>query len=63
MVLLLLIILLLLLFGGLPRWGYHSYGYGPSGIVGAILIVVAYLVLDGPNLRVLSVYDSRRGVE
>ena len=22
----------LTLFGGLPRWSYHSYGYGPSGI-------------------------------
>jgi uncharacterized protein DUF3309 len=45
--LLLLIILLLLLFGGLPRWGYHSYGYGPSGIVGAELIVVLILFLMG----------------
>ena len=38
--LVLLIVLLLLLFGGLPRWGYHSYGYRPSGIVGVILVVV-----------------------
>ena len=45
--LLLLIVLLLLLFGGLPRWGYHSYGYGPSGIVGTILIVVLILFLMG----------------
>ena len=45
--LILLIILLLIVFGGLPRWGYHSYGYGPSGIVGVILIVVLILFLMG----------------
>jgi Protein of unknown function (DUF3309) len=45
--LILLIVLLLLLFGGLPRWGYHSYGYGPSGILGVILIVVLILFLLG----------------
>jgi len=45
--LILLIVLLLLLFGGLPRWGYHSYGYGPSGIFGVILIIVLILFLLG----------------
>jgi hypothetical protein len=45
--LILLIILILLLFGGLPRWGYHSYGYGPSGILGVILIIVLILFLLG----------------
>jgi len=45
--LILLIILILILFGGLPRWGYHSYGYGPSGIVGTILIIVLILFLLG----------------
>jgi len=45
--LILLILLILLLFGGLPRWGYHSYGYGPSGIVGTILIIVLILFLLG----------------
>jgi uncharacterized protein DUF3309 len=34
MSLLLLIVLLLLVFGGLPDWGYHNYGYAPSGIGG-----------------------------
>jgi hypothetical protein len=33
MSLLLLIIVLLLVFGGLPRWGYHSYGLLPRGWV------------------------------
>ena len=41
------IILLLLLFGGLPTWGYHSYGYGPSGLVGVILLIVLILLLTG----------------
>jgi hypothetical protein len=45
--LIVLVVLLLLLFGGLPRWGYHSYGYAPSGIVGVILVVVLILFLLG----------------
>jgi Protein of unknown function (DUF3309) len=45
--LILLIVLIVLLFGGLPRWGYHSYGYGPSGIVGVILVIVLILFLLG----------------
>jgi len=45
--LLLLIILLLLFFGGLPRWGYHSYGYAPSGLVGVLLIIIVILLLTG----------------
>jgi uncharacterized protein DUF3309 len=45
--LIVLVVLLLLLFGGLPRWGYHSYGYAPSGIVGVILVIVLILFLMG----------------
>jgi hypothetical protein len=44
--LILLVVLLLLVFGGLPAWGYHSYGWGPSGI-GGILLVVVLLFLSG----------------
>lgn len=47
MSLLVLIVLLLLVFGGLPTWGYHNYGYAPSGIGGIILIVVLILFLTG----------------
>jgi hypothetical protein len=47
MSLLLLIVLLLLVFGGLPTWGYHHYGYGPSGIGGIVLIVVVVMLLSG----------------
>lgn len=47
MSLVLLIVLLLLVFGGLPNWGYHNYGYGPSGILGIILVVILILLLTG----------------
>ena len=44
----LIILLILLLIGALPRWGYSSgWGYGPSGIVGVLLIVVLVLALTG----------------
>jgi len=44
----LIIILILLLIGAIPRWGYSSgWGYGPSGIVGVILIVIIVLALTG----------------
>ncbi|HEX9867940.1 MAG TPA: DUF3309 family protein [Candidatus Tectomicrobia bacterium] len=45
--LLLLIILIVFLLGGLPRWGYHSYGWGPSSISGVVLLVVLVLLLTG----------------
>ena len=45
--LILLIVLIVLLFGGLPNWGYHDYGYGPSGLVGFILIIIIILALTG----------------
>ena len=47
MSLLVLIVLLLLVFGGLPNWGYHNYGYAPSGLGAVILIVVLLLFLTG----------------
>ena len=43
----LLIVLLMVVFGGLPNLGYHSYGYGPSGIGGVLLVVVVALLLTG----------------
>lgn len=47
MSLILLILLILLIFGGLPTWGYHQYGYGPSGVGGVILLVLLVLLLTG----------------
>ena len=44
----LLIILILLLIGSLPSWGYsRGWGYGPSGLLGIIVIVLLILVLMG----------------
>ena len=45
--LLLLILVVLFLVGGLPRWGYHSYGYAPSGIGAVLLIILIVLLLSG----------------
>ena len=47
MSLLLLIVLVLLLVGGLPNWGYHKYGFAPSGFAGVVLLVVVVLLLTG----------------
>ena len=42
----LLILLVLLLIGGLPSWPYSkSWGYGPSGLFGLVLVIVVILVL------------------
>lgn len=44
----LLIILILLLVGTLPTWGHsRSWGYGPSGILGAVVVILLILVLLG----------------
>lgn len=43
----LLVILILMLLGGLPTWGYHTYGWGPSGIVGVLVIILIILLLTG----------------
>ncbi len=46
--LILLIVLFLLLVGALPRWGYNrNWGYGPTGIVGVLLIILLILMLSG----------------
>ena len=46
--LILLILLVLLLVGGLSTWNYsRDWGYGPSGGLGTILVIVLVLVLLG----------------
>lgn len=43
-----LVILVLLLIGALPAWPYsRGWGYGPSGSLGTILLIVIILVLLG----------------
>jgi hypothetical protein len=43
-----IIILVLILLGVIPTWPHSTgWGYGPSGIVGVILVIVLILVLLG----------------
>ncbi|MEO8304565.1 MAG: DUF3309 family protein [Betaproteobacteria bacterium] len=44
----LLIVLILILVGALPSWPHSkSWGYGPSGIVGLVVVVLIVLLLMG----------------
>ena len=44
----LLILLILALVGVFPAWPHsRAWGYGPSGIVGVIVVVLLVLVLTG----------------
>jgi hypothetical protein len=44
----LLVVLILILVGVLPTWPHaRNWGYGPSGIVGVILVIVLVLFLLG----------------
>lgn len=44
----LLIVLVLLLIGALPSWGHsRNWGYGPSGGLGLVVLILLILVLMG----------------
>jgi hypothetical protein len=44
----LIIILILILIGAIPAWPHsRGWGYGPSGIVGVILVILLILALTG----------------
>jgi hypothetical protein len=44
----LMIILILVLIGAVPAWPYsRGWGYGPSGVLGGLLVVVVVLLLLG----------------
>ena len=45
--LILLIVPVMFLVGALPNWGYHKFGFAPSGIAGVVLLVVVILLLTG----------------
>jgi hypothetical protein len=46
--LILVILLAVLLLGGLPRWNYsREWGYGPSGGLGLLLVIVLVMALIG----------------
>ena len=36
-----------ILVGGLPNWGYHKFGFAPSGAAGFVLLIVVILLLTG----------------
>jgi Protein of unknown function (DUF3309) len=43
-----IVILVLILIGALPSWPHsRSWGYGPSGIAGLIVVVLIVLLLLG----------------
>lgn len=45
---LMLVILVVLLLGAVPAWPHSAnWGYGPSGILGVVLLVVLLLLLTG----------------
>jgi hypothetical protein len=44
----LLVLLILLLIGAIPSWPYsRSWGYGPSGGVGLLLVIIIILLVMG----------------
>ena len=44
----LLIVLVLVLIGVLPTWNHsRSWGYGPTGITGLIVVVLLIMLLTG----------------
>jgi hypothetical protein len=44
----LIIVLILVLLGAVPAWPHsRGWGYGPSGLVGLILVVILVLALLG----------------
>lgn len=44
----LLIVLILMLIGAVPTWPHSKgWGYGPSGLLGVVVIILFVLVLTG----------------
>jgi Protein of unknown function (DUF3309) len=44
----LIVLLILFLIGALPTWGHsRNWGYGPSGLLGVVVIVVIILLVMG----------------
>lgn len=44
----LLVVLVLMLLGAIPAWGHsRSWGYGPSGGLGLVVLVIVVLLLMG----------------
>jgi hypothetical protein len=46
MYLILIILVVLLLCGALPTWNYSAcWGYGPSGLLGVVLVIILIMFL------------------
>ena len=44
----LLVVLVLILIGVLPTWNHsRSWGYGPAGITGLIVLVLIFMLVTG----------------
>jgi hypothetical protein len=44
----LLVVVILLLIGAIPSWPHSkSWGYGPSGVLGVVVLIVVLLVVMG----------------
>jgi hypothetical protein len=48
MITILVVIIVLMLVGAVPRWPHsRNWGYGPSGGVGLVLLILVILLLSG----------------
>jgi hypothetical protein len=47
MLVILLLILLIAFLGSTPTVGIHSYGWGPSGLLGVVLVILVIWLLLG----------------
>jgi uncharacterized protein DUF3309 len=48
MITLLIVLAVLMLVGAIPAWPHsRSWGYGPSGGLGLVLLIVVILILSG----------------
>jgi len=44
----LLVVLVLILLGAIPTWPHsRSWGYGPSGIVGLLVVILVIMLVTG----------------
>lgn len=44
----LLIVLILMLIGAIPSWPHsRNWGYGPSGVLGLVVIIIIVLLVTG----------------
>jgi len=44
----LLVVLILLLIGAIPSWPHsRNWGYGPSGVLGVVVLIVVLLLVMG----------------